>query len=929
MANKIILLGVWELTQGNSLLLHSLTVPTQWRQSAKYLANERSKVTRKYPSVPVSSLDPIVSASFPEIIKTVRKGWQQPVVPWLYALQRVDLSHLPDLIRDWLREEFTWCLGEEAVNNVLDNLNNDDWQWDDIETNLSLLEQPADINDIDFRFQAIPDYIAKKFIEENKTITFQGEDAEHELKFYPVVRLNQGAELMSYPPYEVPLIENKEHKGTVFISFVIKFSLQTVPRRKQPSIYHHLSVRRWIVEPLERGFPYKGSTAFVGDNRRWLDGTRQPFSLISLRIKEKGISARWHSAISRLMMLNDSQLPEPESIAQQPQHNWSNWDEEPEGIQIAIPYDSRHTFKHPCLPGVSPRDLASLDAAIIDKINDENNLLPLKRVGEAEEIPNKYFSYWGKKIPNDESDSSTPMHRPSLTAPAVFATRKIPLKTILIVWATKQCRDELVKEICTRLHLTPAAETRTYNTVSDGEVKETIYTGEYGSIYLKTMHVADLTQNFDIAWTEKIAEKQRKREQFMTERIERIKTYLPSTKELCGAIIEIKSPPQFDKPSKPPEADPKNSWRIGAAQANYLNQHITSRKKKKGKKYTKKDLSRVKSAVSDLFRQFGILPTPLIDPEKDGINLYTWLTCFYVLRRTRQTTVSNLPTTVVLMLRVNPVNGEVEITTPAWFQNDTKGWLSYSLAEQLLLNERWNPDSHFDETIQEDDEEQASTERKREQRLIDRFVTDCLQDCLNTPIEEEQSPHVLFMAEAQNSRKLLKWLQNPYVPETPNILPRQLNRQLSKSEKSRLSIVRFREAKQNETPVAILKDKPGSRTSGIFKWQYVCDHSEENVYLSIRKSLNTEQGLLKVSESRLDNGKKGAGNTKPIEIIIVYSSAIEQDTLAKFVHNLRDRYPYYSDFNTLPFPFSLATKTRDYAIGIRDILESEQSDEEE
>ena len=274
---------------------------------------------------------------------------------------------------------------------------------------------------------------------------------------------------MSYPPYEVPLIEKNEHKGIVFISFVIKFSLQTVPRRKQPLIYHHLSIRRWISKLPKEEFPYKGSTAFVGDNRRWLDGSRQSFSLIPLKIKEKARSAKWHSAISSLMKLNDSQLPEPKLIAQQPEYNWSHPDEEPKGIQITIPYDSRHTFKHPCLPGVSPRDLASLNAAIIKRINNENDPLPLQRVGEAEEISNKYFAYWGEKVPNDNTDSSTPMHRPSLAAPAIFAERKIPLKTILIVWETKQCRDELIKEICTRLYLTPATETRTYKIDSDRE----------------------------------------------------------------------------------------------------------------------------------------------------------------------------------------------------------------------------------------------------------------------------------------------------------------------------------------------------------------------------------------------------------------------------------------------------------------------------
>ena len=936
MAKKIILPGAWELTQADEIKLYQLTVPTEWRQRVRYLAGEKARLRGGYPSIPVSSLDPIVSASFPQIIKTVRYGWQRPEIPWLYALEQVDLSCLPELIKDWLLEEYVWCLGGETVDNVLNRLGNSQWQWDNATIDLSLLEPPA-ANNIDFRFQAVPDYIAKRFLEQDNTIIFQGENAEHELKFYPVVRLNQGAELMSYPPYEIPLIENKEQKGRVFISFVIKFTLQTVPRRKQPLIYHHLSVRRWVVEPFEK-LPYKGMTVFFGDNHRWLDGTHQPFSLVPLKITKQGKEEpeQWHRAISRLMNLNDSPLPNADFFKTEPKHNWSNWDEQSEEIQIAIPYSNKHK-KLPGRPevGVSPRDLASLDAAIVEQIN---NGLPLKRVAEAEEIPNKYFSYWGKKEPNNDDDSATPMHRPSLAAPAVFAKRKISLKTILIVWETKQCRDELIKEICTRLYLTPATETQIYTTASGGEVKETIYTGEYGSICLKTMHVADLTQNFDIALRDKQYIKQRKRENFMAERIERIRTYLPLTKELCGAIIEIKSLPKYDKPSKPPEADPKKAWRIGAAQANYLNQHINSisaRNKKTREEFiVRGGLNRVKSAVSDLFRQFAILPTStklLIDPEKDNIGLHTWLTCFYVLRRTRQTSESNSASRVVLMLRVNPVNGEVQITTPDWFKDESKVWVSYPLAEQLLLNERWEPDSLIDEFDPELEGEQTSTRKEREQRLADQFVSNCLQDCLNTPIEKEQFPHVLFMAEAQNARKLLKWLQNPYVPKTHDVLPRQLNRQLSEGEKKRLFIVRFRETKQNETPVAVWRRKPAGRPSGIFQWKDVSDDSKQNLYLSIRNPLNTEKGtsILGVSQSRLDNGRRKAANKRPIEIVVVYSSTIEQDTLAKFVHNLRDRNPYYSNFNTLPFPFSLAIPTKEYAIGVRDRVELEESGEEE
>jgi hypothetical protein len=69
------------------------------------------------------------------------------------------------------------------------------------------------------------------------------------------------------------------------------------------------------------------------------------------------------------------------------------------------------------------------------------------------------------------------------------------------------------------------------------------------------------------------------------------------------------------------------------------------------------------------------------------------------------------------------------------------------------------------------------------------------------------------MAEAQNARRFLTWLKNPDVPLSSNNLPKQLEQQLTKLEKERLSIVRFRKTSQNEVPVAIIKDKPGSKTS--------------------------------------------------------------------------------------------------------------------
>jgi hypothetical protein len=98
--------------------LFSLIVPTAWQQVAKSLAQKRVKLLGKgYPSVPVYSLDRIIAASFPQIIQTVRYGWQHPGATWLFATEKAELSNLSEFIKDWLREEFSTSLGEAEVDS--------------------------------------------------------------------------------------------------------------------------------------------------------------------------------------------------------------------------------------------------------------------------------------------------------------------------------------------------------------------------------------------------------------------------------------------------------------------------------------------------------------------------------------------------------------------------------------------------------------------------------------------------------------------------------------------------------------------------------------------------------------------------------------------------------------------------------------------
>ncbi len=367
-----------------------------------------------------------------------------------------------------------------------------------------------------------------------------------------------------------------------------------------------------------------------------------------------------------------------------------------------------------------------------------------------------------------------------------------------------------------------------------------------------------------------------------------------------------------------------------------MNQHIHALTYiKEGKEIRRKDASeRVRRAVSDLLRQCGALPdAPLIQPS-DGITPHIWLTCFYVLRRTKRTTASNVPNTVVMMIRVNAIEPTIEITTPSLLaRNRTNLWVSYPSALNYFLNEKWEPDSQFEEFRTELNEEQSFSEKEKEEALLNKFVSECLQTCLHEPIGGVK-PYVLFMAEAQNARRkgLLSWLQNPNL-QADRILSAL---HLDEDEQNRLWIARLRlQGSSYETPVAIVKPgstkraELGSRARGaIYRWQGVSE-GEPPMYFSIRKASTNEKFSLKIAESRLNDGRSSAMNARLLEVAIVHHPGIQSDRLALLIHRLRNRFPYYADDSSLPFPFPFAGKAKEYAVSVRDSVELDNSEQDE
>ena len=896
MAIKTLLPGAWALRSDQKIRLFTLSVPSEWRRSAQALAQRRCQMRgRGYPSVPVYSLDPILIASFPQIIQAKREAWQSAGITWITATEQADLSDLPEFVKNWLREEFL-CLGEDEVEETLARLDNELWRWDKRAVTHPIARMLSRSENRELCFSALPDFLATELLKQGE-IGFEGENANYNLTFYRTIRLRQPVELMSWPPTDVPIFRGKRPPGIEKVSFVISFSLQTLPWRQEPVIYHFLSVRRWITEPLEN-LPYNGCSIHIGDTHRWLDGQRQPLKFMPVKVSRLNRHLCWPSALEELLETNDSALPNLEDLTGRPAWNWARSHpghphSEPADTLAAIAYHSsfsRCGVSPNCLPGVSPKDLYSLDKAISER-------LPLERTGTVTRLNTRRKR--SKSIPpaNELWDARSrhrkrQMFNSAIAQEAVLQVCQQQSLLILIVWETPHTRDTLIAEISQRL------ETELT------EQGETTYTGLNGTLEIHTLHISDLSQRLEISPRLSPSRKRQLRTDLMQQRVQAIIDYLPTSDKLRGAIVEIKPKKDYF----PPESDPKLAWRIGAARQGYLNQHINPIK---SQKETTGDSHSAQSAVLDLFRQLGAMPAPVINPEIDQVSSNLWLTCFHVLRRNRRTTASGQTVKVAIVVRVNASTGEVQLTTSSIFS--TQGWLPYSVGLLRLLDESWGanlPGDHVETSYQE--------RRQAEQRYAEQFVNECLKSCLEQPVEADKPPNVLFMASAQNGRELLSWLTNLRLPHGD--LPATLKSKLTDKECGRLWIVRIREHIRGETPTATDEGKPGSRvsTGGIFKWNGACNSNQHPVFLSFRDLMKTEKHVLKSNQSRLDRGSAPAANPKPLEIALVHNPGIGDDQLAILVHSLRNRWPYFSNDVALPFPFPFATKAKEYAVNSSD-----------
>lgn len=919
MPHTQILPMAWSLIDDHPSQLYPLYVPDACRQVLQHLAHVRAQSSKqRYDSVPVRSLDVAVSAALPETLQIHRHGWKREDVPYLLAVAPVDLRLFPLLVQDWVRAEFI-RLPADMVAEAVEVLGRQHWQWAE-PIRISLLRAPVTSRFRDPRFRATEDFLASEFLRAGGRAVFETASGPRELTCYRVAGTGDGAEVMSWPPEEVPFFRKDRESGEIvqagkgLASFVIRFLTQTVPWRSDPITYAQLSERRWLDQPVSKGqvhfIPRGGISAYVGMRWRLLDATARPFSFIHLPLRTDGQTVFWPQALDGV--LAEDELPNPLQVARGPAAFLPLGYHMPEK-QVGLAYDSRLKW-HALHAGATPLDHASLHRAV-------TSLLPVRQVGKARRLsfamPEQYWER--RELPLEQQtarkkkETSVPMLRDHIVAPAAFGASHPPIVLLLVLYDQDETRVAMVQEVCRQLALSPEPLPGTAD----------LHAGRYGKVRIVQQHVSDLGRSLDTGdFSVSLTVRQDRRVQELETRIPAIAAAVPRPPRhgAAGALVEI----QFK--TRVREQDPKVAWRLGLAQAGYVNQHLFPVRldvreedlKQKPElldfqKATKSPEERVQRAVSDLLRQLGVFPGPVLREEIDQVIPHTWLLAFWVLRRTRATTVDGKVLQHVLMVRTHPLTGFTEVTTPK-LMADEGVWLPYTEGLKHLTRQKWDP------AVTAPDTEPAARD---EEQLLNQFVTDCLRDSLHTPIGDVQRPRALLMAEAKNARLKLKWLQNPFLPH--GALPAPLSVGLHGDETDRVWIARLRLADSGEVPDYVMDSADdslrGGTTSGVFQWQEVCERPDQALYLSIGRPPVTAKLLAGKDESRLDDGQRNTFIARPLEIAPVFHPGASPEQVAKLIHALRHRWPYTDGPTALPVPFHFARQSNEYAVSARDWVE--------
>lgn len=856
---------------------HQLQFPQTWFEGllAVYQASEKHKFrdTNKV-NLPTAALNNALRAVVPDLIYVsslsrnyIRNGWA-----WLYSSRPVDPEVLLIIVRAWAEI----CLTDVSPTDlqaILRTFQAADLKWQSGKLNGGWKHLANGTADPEGAFAVLPYYLAAEL--SRQPIAFDQELLT--LKRYPLSAGVNGAELMAWPPLWHP-----GHRKAGHFAPYINLTLQTVPFHPEPLIYVHAGTRRFV-DPDTNFGQHKIKSAIVHTPLDWVEGhdyehSLQVVGVRNRRLAENTYQLHWDDSFVKVLsqLMPGLSLPPAYELL-------GKGDTYRHGPIEGLLLHNTQVDGHAVSPGMSPVNRAMVMAHVTEHLapgwepvpNYERVSVSVTFSAKTPFKPAKEPK--PKKTVEKQSTAKLSRKREGIKPhdPTTATDRSERIETAVGKAAQLRCcyqnpvlKEVVMAELANLLGTSFDDKAQCFKTESGFQLRVTFEKpGELAAPldYVPNGQTSKKKQAvYALAKT--------KRCQQVVDRF----TALPTDSLPAGVLFELENRDYFLK-NGGELADPKQAIRQGFARQGYLTQFMDASNR------NEKDLPhRVRKAVLDLLRQWGVLPhSPHVKRYSHQPKRYLGI---WVIRQNSLFDGPQLERPVAVLLTGNSIQ----------VKSLNFDWMPYAQA-QLRLAEPAPP----------------APLAERQSRLL------LWLDSLTSNLPDD----TLLLMDAQNIRGVWSDIQNK------TILPDRLvfNRRERPIETCNgLRVVRLRRDLNNETPLVYGVKNGADGTEATFANGVFA--ISERVFASVGEKPDTAQVTAKSSKfgpfvTQYQKRKiyhdaepdTQVWNPRVCELtVMAIQPGDEPAFYASITHELRKLSLQFDDMTTLPLPLHLADKLGEY-----------------
>ena len=301
---------------------YTLAFPRPWREAILELYRHGKPNPEKIKQVPIRRLNMTIAAVVPDWVSVATHATLDDANPWLYTTSGpFPITVMNALVIAWLNSLQPSRGAYPLLQEAMQRLATSELAWDLTQVDLLECTVSGGGTALPARhlYRLLPDVLAGR-IEQLPPYEYCGA----RVAFRRVATsISEGAELMSWPPFEHTTTAQGGGKRLWNYSATIKIALRTVPFSPVPHVYLSVGIRRWVRGPvcMPQG---RGVSVYLLADSPFLQGAPIPsrFAMGKLKWDKNARKVVWapdgpEQMLDRLSVTRN--IPLPELLVKEPE----------------------------------------------------------------------------------------------------------------------------------------------------------------------------------------------------------------------------------------------------------------------------------------------------------------------------------------------------------------------------------------------------------------------------------------------------------------------------------------------------------------------------------------------------------------------------------------------------------------------------------